>query len=52
MNLLKSTEFLLKSLYLRPFHSLNARGDFCSRDAWMNRFIHGRKYTLQQSNYG
>ena len=29
MNLLKSTGFLLKSLYLRPFHHLNVRGDFC-----------------------
>ena len=28
MNLLKSIEFLLKSLYLRPFRSLNVRGDF------------------------
>ena len=28
MNLLKSAGFLLKSLYLRPFHSLNVRGDF------------------------
>ena len=28
MNLLKSTGFLLKSLYLRPFHYLNVRGDF------------------------
>ena len=28
MNLLKSTGFLLKSLYLRPFRSLNVRGDF------------------------
>ena len=28
MNLLKSTEFLLKSLYLRPFHFPNVRGDF------------------------
>ena len=28
MNLLKSTGFLLKSLYLRPFHHLNVRGDF------------------------
>ena len=28
MNLLKSTGFLLKSLYLRPFHRLNVRGDF------------------------
>ena len=28
MNLLKSTEFLLKSLYLRPFYYLNVRGDF------------------------
>jgi hypothetical protein len=28
MNLLKSTGFLLKSLYLRPFHCLNVRGDF------------------------
>ena len=29
MNLLKSTGFLLKSLYLRPFHLANVRGDFC-----------------------
>ena len=29
MNLLKSTEFLLNSLYLRPFYPLNVRGDFC-----------------------
>ena len=29
MNLLKSTELLLKSLYLRLFHSANVRGDFC-----------------------
>ena len=29
MNLLKSTGFLLKSLYLRLFHSANVRGDFC-----------------------
>ena len=28
MNLLKSAGFLLKSLYLRPFHHLNVRGDF------------------------
>ena len=28
MNLLKSTGFLLKSLYLCPFHSVNIRGDF------------------------
>ena len=28
MNLLKSTGFFLKSLYLRPFHHLNVRGDF------------------------
>ena len=28
MNLLKSTGFLLKSLYLRPFHYPNVRGDF------------------------
>ena len=28
MNLLKSTGFLLKSLYLRPFYCLNVRGDF------------------------
>ena len=28
MNLLKSIEFLLKSLYLRLFHHLNVRGDF------------------------
>ena len=28
MNLLKSTGFLLKSLYLRPFYPLNVRGDF------------------------
>ena len=28
MNLLKSTGFLLKSLYLHPFRSLNVRGDF------------------------
>ena len=28
MNLLKSTGFRLKSLYLRPFHYLNVRGDF------------------------
>ena len=28
MNLLKSTGFLLKSLYLRPFHHLNVRGGF------------------------
>ena len=28
MNLLKSTGFLLKSLYLRPFHCLNVRGGF------------------------
>ena len=28
MNLLKSTGFLLKSLYLHPFHYLNVRGDF------------------------
>ena len=28
MNLLKSTGFLLKSLYLRPFHHLNVRDDF------------------------
>ena len=28
MNLLKSTEFLLKSLYLRPFYCPNIRGDF------------------------
>ena len=28
MNLLKSTGFLLKSLYLGPFHCLNIRGDF------------------------
>ena len=28
MNLLKSTGFLLKSLYLRLFRSLNVRGDF------------------------
>ena len=27
MNLLKSTGFLLKSLYLHPFHYLNVRGD-------------------------
>ena len=30
MNLLKSTGFLLKSLYLRPFHYPNIRGDFRS----------------------
>ena len=29
MNLLKSTGFLLKSLRLRPFRSLNIRGGFC-----------------------
>ena len=28
MNLLKSTEFILKSLYLRPFHSVNVRVNF------------------------
>ena len=28
MNLLKSTGFLLKSLYLHPFRSINVRGDF------------------------
>ena len=28
MDLLKSAGFLLKSLYLRPFHHLNVRGDF------------------------
>ena len=28
MNLLKSTGFLLKSLYLHPFRYLNVRGDF------------------------
>ena len=28
MNLLKSTGFRLKSLYLRPFYCLNVRGDF------------------------
>ena len=28
MNLLKSTGFILKSLYLHPFHYLNVRGDF------------------------
>ena len=28
MNLLKSTGFLLKSLYLHPFHHPNVRGDF------------------------
>ena len=28
MNLLKSAGFLLKSLYLRPFRSVNVRGDF------------------------
>ena len=28
MNLLKSTGFFLKSLYLRPFHSVNVRVDF------------------------
>ena len=28
MNLLKSAGFLLKSLYLRPFHHINVRGDF------------------------
>ena len=28
MNLLKNTGFLLKSLYLHPFHYLNIRGDF------------------------
>ena len=28
MNLLKSTGFLLKSLYLRLFHHLKVRGDF------------------------
>ena len=28
MNLLKSTGFLLKSLYLRPFHCLNVRDGF------------------------
>ena len=28
MNLLKSTGFLFKSLYLRPFHYPNVRGDF------------------------
>ena len=28
MNLLKSTGFLLKSLYLHPFHCLNVRVDF------------------------
>jgi len=28
MNLLESTGFRLKSLYLRPFHHLNVRGDF------------------------
>ena len=28
MNLLKSTGFLLKSLYLHPFHCINVRGDF------------------------
>ena len=28
MNLLKSTGFLLKSLYLCLFHRLNVRGDF------------------------
>ena len=28
MNLLKSTGFLLKSLYLPPFHYPNVRGDF------------------------
>ena len=28
MNLLKSAGFLLKSLYLRPFHHPNVRGDF------------------------
>ena len=28
MNLLKSTGFLLKSLYLRPFYCLNIRGNF------------------------
>ena len=28
MNLLKSTGFLLKSLYLYPFHHIIVRGDF------------------------
>ena len=28
MNLLKSTGFLLKSLYFYPFYPLNVRGDF------------------------
>ena len=28
MNLLKSTGYLLKSLYLYPFYPLNVRGDF------------------------
>ena len=28
MGLLKSTVFILKSLYLHPFRSLNVRGDF------------------------
>ena len=28
MNLLKSTGFLLKTLYLHPFRSLNVRGNF------------------------
>ena len=28
MNLLKSAGFLLKPLYLRPFHYQNVRGDF------------------------
>ena len=42
MNLLKSTGFLLKSLYLYPFRSLNVRGDF---RIFLNLIVSFRAFT-------
>ena len=43
MNLLKSTGFLLKSLYLQPFRSLNVRGDF---RIFSNLLVSSRAFSL------
>ena len=42
MNLLKSTGFLLKSLYVRPFYSSKVRGNFC---IFLNLLVFSRIFT-------
>ena len=46
MNLLESTGFLLKSLYLLPFHYPNVRGDFRS---FSNLLVSSQAFT---GNFG